>query len=125
MISLVGAIIPLAGKLLGKFLKNKGEKAKFLSELSIKLAEQETKLIESLTKSDVAQAEINKAIKAWYPLDIRAIGEKLAKERMLFHRTQIIEVLDNGVYLIAEHALRKGRENDGTMWTLESVKEVS
>jgi len=58
--AIIGILAPLVGKIAGKFLKNKGKKAEFLAELSLKLAEQETQLIESLTKSDVAQAEINK-----------------------------------------------------------------
>lgn len=58
--ALATTIVPVVGKLLGKFLTNKGEKTKFLSELQLKLAEQETKLIDALIKSDVAQAEINK-----------------------------------------------------------------
>lgn len=61
MLPIVGLIAPMVGKLIGKFLKNKGDKAKFLSELELKLAEQETMLIQSLTKSDIAQAEINRA----------------------------------------------------------------
>jgi len=58
--ALLGLLAPIVGKVAGKFLKNKGDQAKFLSELNLKLAEQETKLIDSLVKSDVAQAEINK-----------------------------------------------------------------
>ena len=57
---IIGVLAPIIGNIAGKFLKNKGEKAKFLAELEPKLAEQETKLIDALVKSDVAQAEINK-----------------------------------------------------------------
>jgi hypothetical protein len=58
--AIVGLLAPILGNVANKFLKNKGEKAKFLSELNLKLAEQETKLIDSLVRSDVAQSEVNK-----------------------------------------------------------------
>jgi hypothetical protein len=58
--ALVGAVVPIVGKLLNKFLTNKGDKAKLLGELELKLAEQETKLIEALVSSDIAQSEVNK-----------------------------------------------------------------
>lgn len=58
--AIVGTLVPIVGKLVNKFFKNKGDKIKFLSELSLKLAEQETKLIDTLIKSDIAQVEINK-----------------------------------------------------------------
>ena len=58
--AVVRLVAPIIGKLLGKFLKNKGEKAKAMAEIELALASQETKLIEALSKSDVAQADINK-----------------------------------------------------------------
>ena len=58
--AVVGILAPIIGKIAGKFLKNKGDEAKFLSELNLKLAEHETKLIDALTKADVAQSEVNK-----------------------------------------------------------------
>ena len=58
--AIVGLLAPMIGKLAGKFLTNKGEKTKFLAELELKLAEQETTLIKALTESDIAQSEVNK-----------------------------------------------------------------
>lgn len=58
--ALAGTLIPMVSNIVGKFLTSKGDKAKMLSEISFKLAEQETKLIDALVKSDVAQIEINK-----------------------------------------------------------------
>lgn len=60
MSPIISLIVPAVSKLLDKFLTNKGDKAKLLGELELKLAEQETKLIEALVNSDVAQAEVNK-----------------------------------------------------------------
>ncbi len=58
--ALLGTTVPIIGKVLSKWLKNKGEKNTALFEIEMELRKQETQLIEALVKSDMAQAEINK-----------------------------------------------------------------
>lgn len=60
MIPLIGALLPIVGKVLDRVIPDVAEREKAKMELQIKLAEQEGELIKALIQSDVAQAEINK-----------------------------------------------------------------
>jgi len=60
MIPIISSLIPLLGSVLDKVIPNKAEAERVKLELQAKLLEQEGKLIESLIKTDVIQAEINK-----------------------------------------------------------------
>jgi hypothetical protein len=58
--ALIGLVAPIVGKIVEKFITNKGDKDKALLEIEMELAKQEGELIKALVTSDVAQAEINK-----------------------------------------------------------------
>lgn len=61
MISILTSILPILGGVLEKVIPNTAERERVKLELEAKLLEQESKLIEALVKTDVIQAEINKA----------------------------------------------------------------
>jgi len=60
MLPLVTTLLPIVGDILKKIIPDKAGQQKALMELQLQLADQESKLIDALVKSDVAQAEINK-----------------------------------------------------------------
>lgn len=60
MLPLIGALLPVVGKVLDKVIPNVAEREKAKMELQLKLAEQEGELVKALIQSDIAQAEINK-----------------------------------------------------------------
>lgn len=59
MLPLVTSLLPILGGLLDKVIPNMAEREKAKAELALKLAEQESQLINALVQSDIAQAKIN------------------------------------------------------------------
>jgi hypothetical protein len=60
MLPIIGALLPVVGKVLDRIIPDVAEREKAKIELQLKLAEQEGELMKALIQSDVAQAEINK-----------------------------------------------------------------
>lgn len=60
MLPIIGALMPIVGKVLDRIIPDVAEREKAKMELQLKLAEQEGELLKAVIQSDVAQAEINK-----------------------------------------------------------------
>lgn len=60
MIPLIASLLPLLGSVLDKVIPNTAERERAKFELQLKLAENETKLLELFTELDKGQIEINK-----------------------------------------------------------------
>lgn len=60
MLPIIGALLPVVGKVLDRLIPDVAEREKAKMELQLRLAEQEGELLKAIVQSDVAQAEINK-----------------------------------------------------------------